>query len=391
MNKRITTFTGIVLLLIWLVWWGVSIHRGDLLWAAQSSIHIPAFGIDFSLHTETPTRIWLTGENPYADKELLFSYPPIVPRLFSWVYFFTPRQALNIWIVTLGVIALTSATMANGWRKDIGLNSFSSYWVASLFVFSAPVIFAMERSNYDMLIIPLVIFGVTLSNSKSETLPVFGGLLLGLAIWAKLYPIFIIFGLFVTRKYSATFWSIFWVGLIGLSDVAEMYQFHLNTNIHVDKAKYVAGLGGFYPCTWNHSFSLSWPSFWKDTPLIHINGNVGASVVILGMIWWVSNMIRRVAVPVTMLTSYLLWIIAAATFLPPVSNDYNLAPLPLAFLANWQGKSKLNYLTLLCMVLWCEPVGFPANANIMLLAKLGALAGTGWLIIQNCRCLRAAK
>ena len=55
-----------------------------MLFAEDTWIRIPAFGVDFTFHVDKPTRIWMAGGDPYEDKEKMFSYPPIVTRLFMW-------------------------------------------------------------------------------------------------------------------------------------------------------------------------------------------------------------------------------------------------------------------------------------------------------------------
>lgn len=383
---------GVALLLVWGVWWGLSLQQGNLLHAEQTSIHIPAFGVDFYRNTELPTRIWLRGENPYADKELLFAYPPIVTRLFSWVYLFTPPQALVVWVICLALIAASAALLAASWRKALDLPPIPASLAVALILFSAPVLFAMERSNYDLLIVPFLLGGLALGEKTSPTCKTIGGMLIAIAIWMKLYPALLLIGLFAARRFRTLAWTVFWLVIIGLSDLAELAQFAASTKIHISHAMAAAAPGNFVPCAWNHSLSLSWPALFAHTPLRFFTGNMGAWGIIGGLIWWVSLHVWRARdIAKALLAPYLLWIVAAATFVPPVSNDYNLAPLVLAFLALWQGRRPLNYLVLLVLAFWWQPIGLPIPGKEMFFIKLFGLMGTGGLIVQQLRLSSASK
>lgn len=376
---------GAALLVGWCVWWGVSLQQGHLLWVEQSFIQIPAFGIDFTRNTETPVRIWLTGENAYADKELLFAYPPVVARVFAWVKLFTPSQALTIWICTLGSLAVLAAIWAARWRRELGLTVIPASMAIAMVVFSAPVLFAMERANYDMLIVPLLVLGLVIARQTFAEAVLVGAFFIALAIWLKLYPILLLIGLVAARRWRLTIWTVVWVGLIALWDVAELYQFKLNTDLHVARAKFVAGLGGFEPLRWNHSLSLSWPALFDGSPLAQVNGSMGAIAVIGALIGWVAYECWRSKVSDALLAPMLLWIIAAATFLPPVSNDYNLLPLMVAVVALWNGRHVGNWLTLIAVFICVQPVGTRLDGEAMFAYKLISLLGVAWLVIQALR------
>ena len=241
--------------------------------------------------------------------------------------------------------------------------------------FSAPVLFAIERGNYDLLIIPFLVGGVYLSEKEPREAQALGGALIATAVWLKLYPALLVLGLVSARRFRTVFWTIVWVGLIAIADVAELMQFHLNTEIHVTRAKAIASWGGFVPCSWNHSLTLSWPAIWKLTPLAKVNGLLGGIAVIGGLISWVGFEFWRRYVPAELLKPYLLWIVAAATFLPPVSNDYNLAPLLLVLMAVWQRQHLFNWVTLAALIVWAQPVGTEIPGIPMMFIKLVGLGG----------------
>lgn len=391
-KDKLLSALGVALLLVWCVWWGVSLQQGHLLHAEETSIHIPAFGVDFYRNTELPTRIWLRGDNPYADKDLLFAYPPIVTRLFSWVYLFTPPQALVVWVVSLALMAASAALLAASWRRSLNLPPIPASLAVALILFSAPVLFALERSNYDLLIVPFLLGGLALSEKASSTCKTIGGMLIAIAIWMKLYPALLLIGLFAARRFRTLAWTVFWLAIIGLSDLAELAQFAASTKIHISRAMADAAPGNFMPCAWNHSLSLSWPALFAHTPLRFFRGNQGAVVIIGGLIVWVSLQVWRARdIAKALLAPYLLWIVAAATFVPPVSNDYNLAPLVLAFLALWNGRRPFNYVLLLVLAIWWQPVGLPISGKAMFFIKLFGLMGTAALVVQQSRLPRSGK
>jgi hypothetical protein len=122
---------GWLLLILWCLWWADNLVHGSMRFAEHSWIRIPAFGVDFTFHVDKPTRIWMAGGDPYADKERMFSFPPIVTRLFMWVRLTTPEISLRIWIILAAAFAAIGAIAAAQWRPKLGLTPINPALAAS--------------------------------------------------------------------------------------------------------------------------------------------------------------------------------------------------------------------------------------------------------------------
>ncbi len=71
----------------------------------------------------------------------------------------------------------------------------------AVILYSTPVLFALERANYDLLIIPLVVGAVVLMRRKTETADVIAAFLLAVAIWAKLYPGLLVLAILALQRW----------------------------------------------------------------------------------------------------------------------------------------------------------------------------------------------
>ena len=62
---------------------------------------------------------------------------------------------------------------------------------------------------------------------------------------------------------------------------------------------------------------------------------------------------------------------SADTFLPPVSNDYNLFFLPVAALAVWDRRDPVVVHMLMgLLALWWQPLGLPLDGKLLLVIKV---------------------
>ena len=84
-------------------------------------IRFPAFGVDFINGPDMGVRTWIAGGDPYAERHLIFVYPPIVLRLFIWAKLTAPEVSVRIWICLAAVCAAVGAD-----RKSTRLNSSHS-------------------------------------------------------------------------------------------------------------------------------------------------------------------------------------------------------------------------------------------------------------------------
>src|SRR5207302_3021493 len=162
---RRTAFTiaGVGLLLIWGLVWAASIHRGRLVGAQRVWNYAYDFlGLDF-LNNYQAARHWLAGGDPYREPfgdptGRKLCYPPIVLPLFAWCGWVKPRAAIVLWMGILAGLAALGAVL--GWRarRKLGLWDVPLPFAVAVVLVSTPVIYAMERGNYDLvLLVPLVL------------------------------------------------------------------------------------------------------------------------------------------------------------------------------------------------------------------------------------------
>ena len=94
----------------------------------------------------------------------------------------------------------------------------------------------------------------------------------------------------------------------------------------------------------------------------------------------------RCSVRDQILYPYFTWLMAAATFFPPVSNDYNLFYLPLAALAVWDRRDAVVvHLLLALLLLWWQPLLLPIGAGLLMFFKLAGVAGVGLSLLARVR------
>ena len=71
---------------------------------------------------------------------------------------------------------------------------------------------------------------------------------------------------------------------------------------------------------------------------------------------------------------FLLWVLAMASFVPPVANDYNLFFLPLAALAVWDRRDPVYvHVMMAFLLLWWQPLALPIDGRMILVFKLAGL------------------
>ncbi len=373
---------GATLLVLWCIWWVSSLSQGKLVSGHRLWFQPPCFGIDFLRNVDTPTRIWMAGDDPYADKQLLFCYPPLVTRLFAWSTLMTPQQALVVWVGALALMAGAGAWAAWRTRARLGLPKIPPLVALVAVLLSSPVMFAMERGNYDLLAVPLVIGGVALMKRRTGLADVAAGIVLAIAPWAKVYPGLLAVGLLGLRRWRVLA-AFCLAGLaIGLADLDQTRRWLENNDRHMAE---VYAMSEAFPhagiCAWQHSLTECWKRLWLDTPLAllaRIPGSVAAACLLIPLLAWVSYHVFRCERRSRLAFAYLIWILALATFVPPVSNDYNLVFLPIAALAVWDRRDPLIvHLIMLAVLLWWQPLSMPIDGRIMLLVKLAGLAAVG--------------
>ena len=332
-------------------------------------IRFPAFGVDFINHVDKGVRTWVAGGDPYAERHLLYSYPPIVLRLFIWAKLTAPEVSVRIWICLAAVCAAVGAIAAVRTRRELGLEEFGyeecpANLAVAYILFSTPVLFALERANYDLLIVPLVVGAVLFIQRNSKTADVIAALLLAVAIWSKLYPGLLILGVLALRRWRVATWLMVFCTLIALSDPPELMRFLENNKLVVDTAWALARALPDTLHPWNHPLPLAWPALWSGTPLARVPGQLGTALLLGSLLIWVSWHMYQSSDRDRLALPYFFWVVALASFVPPVANDYNLTPLPLAVLAIWNREDRwFVHVALAALLLWWQPFHFPLPAT----------------------------
>jgi len=388
---QILTIGCSALILIWTVWWVFSMHQDHLLYVEHFWFgKFPAFGADFLQTVDQPARTWVQGNDPYA-REHLFVYPPLVPRLFAWTTLVSPDTALNISIWILAFSAILGAWCSWKTRIDLCIDAIPLAVSTSAILFSFPVIFGMERANFDLLILPFLVISVFLLKKGSPSSEIIAGVVLSLTPWLKIYPGLLAVGLFALKKWKAMIAFITSGLLIGLVNIHETFRFIRNTRIHINEAKGILAMSvdkKILP--WHHSLTECWGWLWMNTPLESISGYLGTAVMLGILLIWVGIYIYRCPGRQVLTYPYLTWILSLATFVPAVSNDYNLFFIPLTALAIWDHRDPIIvHIGMLPVLLWWQPLYLPIDGRALLFIKLFALIVLSISLIKRSRELSA--
>ncbi len=377
--RAVIGVVGCTLLVLWCIWWVNSLRQNRLVSVHRTWIGVPCFGTDFYRNLDRPTRIWMAGGDPYADKQQLFCYPPLVTRLFAWTTWMTPRAALAVWVTAMGVIAAAGAWVAWRARCRLRLQRIPLVLALIAILFSSSVMFAMERGNYDLVCIPVLIAGWALMKRRSKYTDILAGIVLAVAPWAKVYPGLLAVGLVGLRRWRVLASFVVAGAAIGLANLDETLRWLENNDLHIAGVYQLAEAfpeGPIWP--WQHSLTECWPRIWMHTPLHWLGwipGSVAAACLLTPLLAWVTYRVYRCPKRSRLAYPYLLWVLALATFVPPVANDYNLFFLPMAAVAVWDRRDPLLvHLAMALLLLWWQPLLLPIGGRILLPIKLCGLA-----------------
>lgn len=378
--RAVMTVAGIGLLVGWGLWWSSSMQRDKL--RAGRFMWFPPYtflGIDF-LHNYYAANHWLRGGDPYeglfgAPIEAKYCYPPVVLPLFAWCGVVSPLAAVRIWMAALAVCAGVGALASWRTRQRLGLWDVPLPFVIGAVLCATPVVFAIERGNYDLLIVPLLVAGAWSLRRRSWAGDALAGCCVALACWLKIYPAMLLFGLLALGRYRALAFAVAAVVLVGVADLPHTLAFMHNVGeLARNESPAAHGVVGHA----DHSVTGSWVLFWARTRLARLGaipGPVVWAAVALPVALVLGLRIRRSPEP-ALLYPYFAWLTAAGTFLPGVSNDYNLVFLPLAALALWDRRDAVWVHGLMALtLLWWQPVRLTVGAELLFLFKvLGVLA-----------------
>ena len=103
-----------------------------------------------------------------------------------------------------------------------------------------------------------------------------------------------------------------------------------------------------------------------------------AALTYFGTDNWVGELAALFVVqrPSRAILPYFLWLTAAATFLPPVANDYSLVFLPLAIVAIWDRRDPTPvHMVMGLVLLWWQPWQLDVSARVLILLRSGRSLG----------------
>lgn len=381
--RRLLQVGGFFLLIAWAGWWAKSLHHHHLVGARQTWVSAWSFlGLDFQ-NNYYASRHWLAGGDPYRDaigdpNGRKFCYPPPVLPLFAWCGWVDVRVAVVIWTCVLAGLAVLGAVLALRTRRELALSGVPWTCGVAAILYSTPVLFALERGNCDLILLLPITAAALALRSRSRWSDAVAGSCLALAAAIKIYPAFLVLGLLPLRRFRAFAWSAA-TGLVLLALAWDQW-FLFRANVQELVAQNTPFANGAISSD-THSISGCWLLLWPGTRLAwlaRIPGVVGALLAVLPGLLWISWRIARLKQPNRLLFPYFTWIAACATFVPPVSNDYNLFFLPLSALALWDRRDPVPvHMGMTLLLLWAEPLVLSPSAQLLLAFKFLALAGVG--------------
>lgn len=383
---------GVAVLTWWGSWWVGNFNRNKL--QKSPPAWFPRFdylGVDF-LHNYRAARHWLTGGDPYREPfgdplNRKLCYPPAVLPFFAWCYAVPERTAVVAWTVVLAGFAAAGTVAAWQTRKELGLTPVPLPFALAAILTCSPVAFAMERGNYDLLVLPLVIAAAWALRERSVSRDAVAGICLALAACLKIYPGLLIVALLPLRRGRAAL-----VALVAAAGLAT-FQLH-NLPIAIANLKELAlihnpAFWGGQPMPINHSLTCNWAPVWEDTKLAFLAklpGPAAAAVVLGPLLLWIGYWTYHCPNPRQVVFPYLLWVAAAATFVPKVANDYSLFFLPLAALAVWDRRDPIPvHIGLAFLVLWAQPIGFWMSTSTLFGLKVIALIAAAAALVNRIR------
>lgn len=387
--RRIAGALGTVGLIAWVLWWADALAYLDLALAGKTWLEYPAFGADFWSQSEYAARLWWSGGDPYASRGHLFHYPPIVIRFFLWVNWFSQSTSLRIWVTFLAALVAWASAVAVQTRRRLGLWQPPITLAILAVLASFPVLFQLERSNFDLITLFVLLLALPLFAKESPGWDFAAGCLLSVGPWVKLYPGLMGLGLVaLRRKWAVVGFAVAGVAIFALAPRETVSSFQV-LGIQMARIRAYADVGP-YPI-WSHSLSLAWLQLVHGvrkepfaTWLHRIPESVAAGGMVVSAIGTVCYLLYRRRTNGTLLYPLLLWICATASCAPIIANDYSLAFYPLAAVAclslgdPWPVK-----IAVLASLLWLQPFRLPLPGELVLVAKISGVFALGWSLVRR--------
>jgi Glycosyltransferase family 87 len=386
-NRWFLTVLGVLLLAACAWWWKATLHRNQ--WPGGQRSWVPPahiLSVDF-LSNYQAAPFWVNGGNPYREDfgdplKRPYTYSPICLVLFSWCSFFKVRQAVLVWTVALAVMAAAAAFVCWRHRQKLDLWSLPLPFLLATVLCSTPVLFEMERGNCDLVVLMLLACAAWALAKEGLVGDILAGTCAAAATWMKIYPGLLGLGLLVIRRPRALACLLAAYLAIGAADYKDTLQSIASIRAYVRDYDIPVHASA-------HPFGTYWKHLWEGSRLAFLNklpGTVAATATLLPVVLWVSMHVHRCRNRRFVLFPYFAWLTAVATFLPPVSNDYNLFFLPIAALAVWDRRDPVLVHVLMAMLLlWWQPVRLPIGETLVFVFKLFGVIAVGMSLTQRCQ------
>jgi Glycosyltransferase family 87 len=386
---QVWTIVGLLALIVWTAWWYISWRRNVLVHVERTWVMGWRFlGLDF-LNNYQASRHWLIGGNPYRDAigdplERAFCYPPLVLPTFAWCAWFSQQRAMHIFLVALTAITGVGVWCAGRARRELGSEPVPFAALLAAVLYSTPVLYALERGNFDLLVLPPLLLAAWVLRERGWLRDGLAGLCLAYVAGIKIYPAILIFGLIPLRRFRALAFTALAGGL--LLSFHPVYYAPFRANAAALVAQSDPRINHFLGWTM-HSLSGIWPLLIQPLglePLMRLPGIVAACLVLGPILAWTSWKIHGCAEPRRLILPYLLWLTAAASFFPPVANDYSLVFLPLAVVATWDRRDPVwVHLALGLLLLWWQPCQIDAGPRVLLVGKIAGVWAMGMSLMYR--------
>ena len=404
--RRIGWCAGALLLGLWAIWWATSLTRNRLSgrnWTWIPAHGHPHLGLDL-LYSYKASLAWLGGMDPYLQPygdPRVFHYPPITLLFFTWCAPFSFRTATILWTGVIALVVAASGRVAWKARNSLGLEGIPWPLALAAILFSSPVIYAMERGNCDAVALAMIVLASgLLAGRPSHRKDALAGVLLAVAFCFKIYPGISLAGLAALRRWRAVGWFVVASAGIWLASPRLTLEFLETTSRYIallqsntEQGNQLAamsrptGLEPLDPAA--HSLSYTWRHLGLPYPLAGLRGELAGLLLVMPLVGYVSLEVYRRTLPGALTFPYLAWMTAMATFLPQVSNDYNLIYLPIVAVAVVSRKDRILVQTMVLVSLfWLQPIGRANWVEIVrffLAIKYLGIVGVGMALLARVR------
>jgi hypothetical protein len=415
-GPRLLLVAGIVLLLLWAGWWGISLARpvprlwpgpaGDAGYRITYLLIWPFVGLDFQ-HNYAAVNSWLAGHDPYVaivDDPMNehYIYPPLTLFAFAWAGLFPPdsvtthvsfagpvgdtpfpycRPAIFLWMAASVFIVGFAGWQSWRGRERQRLPALPLPFILGAALLSYPVMFELERGNCDVLpLLAVALLLPALARRQRLAGDLLAAACVAFATGIKAYPGILLLGLIALRRFRAAALA---AGLLLLQIVVLWQPFRQWFAITRAESNFSTSLYMDY----SHSLAAHWKLLWTTLgvpALGQVHGELIVDLLVLAAVLIVSWRVFRSKPEVAVAWPYLLWLTTMGTLVNVTAYDYSLIFLPLAALAAWSHRDPWRtQLCVLPMLLWWQPFYLGVTGLPWLLLKAASLFMVGGLVIRR--------